>query len=156
MTKCEEDLGEAIDDDDEWIQVCLNAQSCSYNLRHKWLQFKTIHRTYYMPVKLNIMHSEVVFCWRCKAQKGTYLHMLWSCEGWLNSDKEYVLLSKYVYRFSLLPVFVCVEMLILETVIRRNCVTKHLYRLRNALPLNGRLVILPQWMEEMSSYALLD
>jgi hypothetical protein len=31
--------------------------------------------------------------------------MLCSCEGWLNSGKEYVLLSQHVYRFSRLPVF---------------------------------------------------
>ena len=56
--KCEEDLVEAIDDD-EWIQICLNNPSCTYNLRHKLLKFKTIHRTYYMPVKLNTMHSDM-------------------------------------------------------------------------------------------------
>jgi hypothetical protein len=31
--------------------------------------------------------------------------MFWSCEGWLNSGKEYDLLSQHVYRFSHLPVF---------------------------------------------------
>ena len=46
-------------DDDEWIQICLNAKSCSYHLRYKLLQFKTIRNTYYMSVKLNIMHSEM-------------------------------------------------------------------------------------------------
>jgi hypothetical protein len=55
--KCEEDLGDIIND--EWIQICLNSESCSYNLRHKLLQFKAIHRMYYMPVKLNIIHSEM-------------------------------------------------------------------------------------------------
>ena len=70
-----------------------------------------------MPVKLNIMHSELLFfCWRCKTQKGPFLHILWSCEHWLNSGKEYFLLSQHVLRFSLLPVFVCLEMLIVETV----------------------------------------
>jgi hypothetical protein len=59
-----------------------------------------------MPVKLNIMYSEMsFFCWRCKTQKGTYLRMLWSCEGWLNSGKEYVLLSQDCYRISLILVF---------------------------------------------------
>jgi hypothetical protein len=55
-----------------------------------------------------------------------YLHMLWSCEGWLNSGKEDVLLSHYVYRFSRLPGFVFTEMFILETVIRSNYVNYNL------------------------------
>ena len=57
-------------------------------------------------------------CWRGKTQKGTYLHMLWSCEGWLNSGKEYVILPQYVYRSSL---FVCLQMLILETYQKKLC-----------------------------------
>lgn len=78
----------------------------------KLLQFKTSHSKYYMPVKLSDMR---------KTQKGKYFHMLWSCEGWLNSGKEYALSSQHVYRFSLLLVFVCLEMLILETYLKEQC-----------------------------------
>ena len=45
--------------------------------------------------------------------------MLWSCKGWLNSGKQYVILSLHVYRFTLLIGFVCLEMLILETYLKK-------------------------------------
>jgi hypothetical protein len=101
-------------DDNEWIQISLSAQSCSHNFRNKLLTFAN-------ETKYNALRN-VIPCWRCNTQKGTYLHMLWSCEGWQNSGKEYYFISER-HRLSLLPGFVFLEMLILETVIRRHCET---------------------------------
>jgi hypothetical protein len=61
--------------------VCENVHTCSYNLSHKLLQFKIIHRTYYTPGRIYVKHPEMShLCWRCRKHKWTLLHMLWSCD----------------------------------------------------------------------------
>ena len=134
---CEENLGDTFDDD-EWIQICLNAESCSYNHKHKLLQFKTLHRTYYVPVNMNIMHSEMLFhCWRCKTQKGdpfAYVMLLWRlAEFW---QRVCSFISAYL-QIHPSPCF-C----LLGNVDTEDSYQKKLCNL--ALPLIGRLVILPQ------------
>lgn len=78
-SKWEKDL-ECSFDDNEWEIICEKAQTLSINSRHKLIQFNVIHRVYYTPVRLHTFKSTYSeLCPRCKVQRGTLLHMLWSC-----------------------------------------------------------------------------
>lgn len=78
-SKWEKDL-EYLFTDDEWETMCEKAQTLSFNSRHKLIQFNVIHRVYYTPIRLNTFKSTYSeLCPRCEVDRGTLLHMLWSC-----------------------------------------------------------------------------
>lgn len=78
-SKWEKDL-ECSFTDYEWETICEDAQPFSINTHHKLIQFNVIHRVYYTPVRLHSFKSSYSeLCPRCKADRGTLLHMPWSC-----------------------------------------------------------------------------
>lgn len=80
-SKWEKDL-ECLFTDDEWKTICEEAQSFSINSHHKFIQFNVMHRIYYTTVRLHSFKSSYLeLCRRCKADRGTLLHMPWNNIG---------------------------------------------------------------------------
>lgn len=67
-------------DSDSWEEGLENIHTCSINVRHNLIQFKTLHRLYLSKVKLHSIFPEVSpFCNRCKVAEGSLTHTLWLC-----------------------------------------------------------------------------
>ena len=71
----QEDLTE-----EQWSEVCSEAQSQTGNTRLKLLQYNWLMRVYITPVKLNKFNNDIPdLCTRCGEDRGTLFHCLWSC-----------------------------------------------------------------------------
>ena len=66
---------------EEWDKIWDQRIMKNMSVRIKENCYKVIWRWYLMLVKPNIINKNVLsLCWRCKKEKGTYIHMWWSCE----------------------------------------------------------------------------
>uniref|UniRef100_A0AAR2KAR2 Reverse transcriptase zinc-binding domain-containing protein n=1 Tax=Pygocentrus nattereri TaxID=42514 RepID=A0AAR2KAR2_PYGNA len=84
ITKWERDLS-IIPDENFWTQIfCLgrpNTQSMPRFPSLQEMNFKFINETYLMPVRLQKISSDCSnLCFKCKQEKGTYMHCFCSCD----------------------------------------------------------------------------
>lgn len=50
--------------------------------RDRFIQLKFLHRAYYTPQRLaNIYPSLSPMCTRCSFERGSFLHMVWTCQN---------------------------------------------------------------------------
>ena len=65
---------------EQWSTACKAAQSQTSNTRLKLLQFNWLMRVYITPEKLNKFNRQIPdLCNKCREDKGTLFHCLWSC-----------------------------------------------------------------------------
>lgn len=78
-------------DSDSWEEGLENIHTCSINVRHNLIQFKTLHRLYLSKVKLHSIFPEVSpFCNRCKVAEGSLTH--YGCAlNYRNMRKTYLI-----------------------------------------------------------------
>lgn len=63
-----------------WKGILSHTEKYVREARSKYIQYKIIHRYYYTPTRLNrIKLIQDELCWKCKVERGTYLHALWGC-----------------------------------------------------------------------------
>lgn len=72
------DLGCEINED-EWNQIWIRAHTVSKEVSLKLTQLKTVHRYHWTHNNFSLRPTGL--CWRCSAQEGTYLHMIWDCRS---------------------------------------------------------------------------
>lgn len=67
-------------DEGVWKGILSDTEKYVREARSKYIQYKIIHRYYYTPTRLNKMKLiNDDLCWKCKTQRGTYLHAMWEC-----------------------------------------------------------------------------
>lgn len=75
----EKDMGTHIPDD-IWEESLEYIHSCSYNTRHRLIQFKIIHRLHFSKVKIhNIFPNASSNCDKCQSLNATLFHAFFSC-----------------------------------------------------------------------------
>uniref|UniRef100_A0A3Q3MMF7 Reverse transcriptase zinc-binding domain-containing protein n=1 Tax=Labrus bergylta TaxID=56723 RepID=A0A3Q3MMF7_9LABR len=63
-----------------WERILLQNGKYIREARGKCIQYKTLNRYYYTPVRLNSMGLiQSSSCGKCKSECGTYIHALWEC-----------------------------------------------------------------------------
>ena len=72
-------LSEGISED-EWRQVCKNAQKQLGNVSLKLLQYNWLMQTYITPVKLNRFNENIPDTYfKCREAQGSFVHCVWEC-----------------------------------------------------------------------------
>lgn len=66
--------------DKQWQNACILAHKCSLSTRTQETAYKLLTRWYATPDKIHkwyLQSSEL--CWRCQSDRGTLLHIWWTC-----------------------------------------------------------------------------
>lgn len=104
--KWEADLSIQITED-RWEQIFLNIHKGSINVTTQENGFKIQARWYHTPVLLHKFKAAIPeTCWRCHQERGTLLHIWWSCTPlqtfW--SEVHRIIMQVITYKLNFIPV----------------------------------------------------
>lgn len=67
--------------DEEWLSICSGVFFRNASISNHEQSFKFIYRTYLTPVRLHKIFPNVSqYCFKCKSNIGTVMHVFWDCD----------------------------------------------------------------------------